>query len=874
MAGDHKCPVCQATFTRPQHVARHMRSHTGDRPYKCRLCGDQFARSDLLSRHVNKCHAGDKPPTTTTPARRKGHHGLSSTRATTSKQACDQCVINTLPCDGAFPCSKCSARKTPCTFVKFQRQTAPSGPGHKNSNANASTNLDASTSSHSNAGANPFLAASVPRPDELFLGPPPLTVPSMAGDLFYPPQQHPQFAFPHQQQQAWDAQSNHHHARSLSLSSSSATDSGQDAAPDVVAARLRHAELLRAGLLPGYYGSTQPNADQWAAAGQFGSPAYTAAQLSRREKGMSDSFAQYLPPGSTNNSNSSGYGMDAGFNGGGLYSLHSAHNHHNNHHPRRGSVDAFSDAELDGLDGDAHSEPSQCGSASSSNVHLPLVDFDPHNPHQLHDQQRGGHEHMAHYALGDFDGSREGRFATSFGDLSLSDSVAAGGVPNFLEGNPEGNAPFFTGPAMKSSPQDSTPRPVRDLMAAAHAMQQSQSQQQHANGDTNDPSTGDRDNPGQSQAQNARDREAEMRELRDFWKAYLRTPLTGPSSGFGQTPKAELLNSGFGGSGILDALDTSSLVTPGIGAGGTLGGARPGVKRGLSRVASLPSVRTPPEEKAGLGLGGVFQVPRMPASQSRDVPMQTPGGRNSRTEDDLKRYEQAVLARQHEAPLKLSIQPKARRGAKREGSQAGSVSPSVRPAGVGPSMQPQHGGMQSMVPQAYDGNGMQGMFVEPGPLDNPALSGLGHQHGGAGSGGEGVGGTSSDEAPPTMARAFPNLSHSRSTTTTNANSHSDGAQRPSFKRLPSQTLENTVQKRAARGGWGDEEDGADEEEVEAVGPISVGVHHASKNGMMPPPPPSAYTENAMERYRRQSAPTGVRPGVEGVAGGVGGKEGA
>jgi len=26
MGGDHQCPVCQATFTRPQHVARHMRS--------------------------------------------------------------------------------------------------------------------------------------------------------------------------------------------------------------------------------------------------------------------------------------------------------------------------------------------------------------------------------------------------------------------------------------------------------------------------------------------------------------------------------------------------------------------------------------------------------------------------------------------------------------------------------------------------------------------------------------------------------------------------------------------------------------------------------------------------------------------------------
>jgi len=32
MAGDHKCPVCQATFTRPQHVARHMRSRTSFPP--------------------------------------------------------------------------------------------------------------------------------------------------------------------------------------------------------------------------------------------------------------------------------------------------------------------------------------------------------------------------------------------------------------------------------------------------------------------------------------------------------------------------------------------------------------------------------------------------------------------------------------------------------------------------------------------------------------------------------------------------------------------------------------------------------------------------------------------------------------------------
>ena len=123
MAGDHKCLVCNATFTRPQHVARHMRSRpssslspflslthspptdTGDRPYKCQHCGDQFARSDLLSRHVNKCHSSEKPASSPNN-RRKG--STSATRATTSKQACDQCVITNLPCDGSNPCGKSS----------------------------------------------------------------------------------------------------------------------------------------------------------------------------------------------------------------------------------------------------------------------------------------------------------------------------------------------------------------------------------------------------------------------------------------------------------------------------------------------------------------------------------------------------------------------------------------------------------------------------------------------------------------------------------------------------------------------------------------------------------------------------------------------
>ena len=45
--------MCPATFTRPQHVGRHVRSHTGDRPYECKECPLRFARRYVppLPRH-------------------------------------------------------------------------------------------------------------------------------------------------------------------------------------------------------------------------------------------------------------------------------------------------------------------------------------------------------------------------------------------------------------------------------------------------------------------------------------------------------------------------------------------------------------------------------------------------------------------------------------------------------------------------------------------------------------------------------------------------------------------------------------------------------------------------------------------------------
>ncbi|XP_061681871.1 zinc finger and BTB domain-containing protein 8B isoform X2 [Syngnathoides biaculeatus] len=57
----HKCPFCPYTAKQKGIMKRHLRCHTGERPFPCPMCGKRFTRQEHLRTHALSVHRHDLP---------------------------------------------------------------------------------------------------------------------------------------------------------------------------------------------------------------------------------------------------------------------------------------------------------------------------------------------------------------------------------------------------------------------------------------------------------------------------------------------------------------------------------------------------------------------------------------------------------------------------------------------------------------------------------------------------------------------------------------------------------------------------------------------------------------------------------------------
>ncbi|KAH6957485.1 hypothetical protein DER45DRAFT_569829, partial [Fusarium avenaceum] len=126
------CQHCTKSFSRQEHLQRHMQRHTGLRPFACPECGKAFPRRDTLRRHITMHGQGAVDI-----------YDELMTRLRGKPAACSNCAKAKQACDGRHPCSRCQKKQAACIYrTREQEPNQREQPFSSPSAASPSTNQD------------------------------------------------------------------------------------------------------------------------------------------------------------------------------------------------------------------------------------------------------------------------------------------------------------------------------------------------------------------------------------------------------------------------------------------------------------------------------------------------------------------------------------------------------------------------------------------------------------------------------------------------------------------------------------------------------------------------------------------------------------